>query len=101
MNKNLIEELTNAFGPSGFEHDVVRVIYNNCKELGLDVDTDCMLNVYTKHKHYDNKKPVIMLDAHTDEIGFMVQYINEKGLIGFINIDRGIIYLYIIIKNKG
>ena len=32
----------------------------------------------------DRKKPVIMLDAHTDECGFMVQGIMDNGLLNMI-----------------
>lgn len=39
-----IEALTNAFGPSGFEDEVIREVKNWCG--GLDVVNDAMYNVY-------------------------------------------------------
>ncbi len=81
---DIIRDLSNAFGPSGFEDDVVHVIKKYCS--GLDVTSDAMHNVFARLKTNTGKKPVLMLDAHTDEVGFMVQYINSKGLIGFTNI---------------
>ena len=79
----LLRELTNAFGPSGFEEEVVRVIRKYCG--GMDVSWDGMNNVYVKHKSdVEFKRPVVMLDAHTDECGFMVQGIMDNGLLNMI-----------------
>jgi putative aminopeptidase FrvX len=76
---NLIRELTDAFGPSGFEEDVVRVIHRYSEPFKFSVDA--MNNVYLSLKSNTGKKPVLMLDAHTDEVGFMVQSIQTNGLI--------------------
>ena len=43
-----IEALTNAFGPSGFEDEVIREVKNWCG--GLDVANDAMYNVYATMK---------------------------------------------------
>jgi len=83
-NIGLIEELSNAFGPSGFEEEVVKIIKNHAKDFNVTVDP--MNNVYLALKTNTGKRPLVMLDAHSDEVGFMVQYINSKGLIGFVNI---------------
>ena len=42
----LIEEITNAFGPSGFEEEVCKVIKKFTE--GFDVSNDAMCNVYMK-----------------------------------------------------
>lgn len=80
----LIEELTNAFGPSGFEEEVCRVIYRHTEEF--QVSNDAMCNVYMKRKDFSGKKPVVMLDAHLDECGFMVQSIRENGLLNILTL---------------
>lgn len=112
INIDILRDLTDAFGPSGFEEDVVRVIkkYTN----GMDAVNDAMNNVYMRLEgpvkealadgkswagSYDSsvdtrkstalsgntrKRPVIMLDAHSDECGFMVQGIMENGLLSII-----------------
>ncbi len=83
MNRiKAIEELSNAFGPSGFEDDVVEVIKRH--STGLDVCVDPMNNVYASLKGNSGNRPVIMLDAHSDEVGFMVQAITPKGLLSFL-----------------
>lgn len=78
----LIEKITNAFGPSGFEEDVCKVIKEFAPEFELT--NDAMYNVYMKNKKYSGKKPVVMLDAHLDECGFMVQSIRENGLLNIV-----------------
>jgi len=84
VNLNLIRDLTNAFGPSGFEEDVVKVI----KEYGtpFDIESDSMNNVFARLKSNTGKKPVILLDAHSDEVGFIVQHITSKGLLSILNV---------------
>ncbi|MFR5731648.1 MAG: hypothetical protein ACLUD2_06465 [Clostridium sp.] len=39
-----IEDLTNAFGPSGFEEEVVKAVQKHCE--GLNLRNDAMYNVY-------------------------------------------------------
>ena len=75
----LIESLTNAFGPSGFEDDVVSALRGYVEDLNMTVDK--MHNVYLSLKSNTGNRPVIMLDAHLDEVGFMVQSIQANGLI--------------------
>lgn len=77
-----MEELSNAFGPSGFEEEVVKTIARHCE--GLHLKNDAMHNVYASMPAPGNGRPVLMLDAHTDECGFMVQNIEENGLLSII-----------------
>ncbi|MDX1357914.1 MAG: M20/M25/M40 family metallo-hydrolase [Clostridia bacterium] len=86
MNKlNLIRDLTNANGISGFEHEVVEVVKEYADDK-LSVSTDSMRNVFLALEGNTGARPVVMIDAHSDEIGFMVQAINGNGLIKFIAI---------------
>lgn len=82
INLSILEELSNSFGPSGFEDEVTKIIQKHCSEM--DVNIDAMNNVYVELKNNNKKRPVIMLDAHTDEVGFMVQAINENGLLSIV-----------------
>lgn len=81
-NIKIIEELSNAFGPSGFEDDVVKIIKKYT--TGFETEADSMNNVYSKLKGNSGNRPVIMLDCHSDEVGFMVQAITPKGLLSFL-----------------
>lgn len=88
----MIEDLTNAFGPSGFEEEVVQAVKAHGGTLFLE--QDAMLNVYAymdeaarkalQAERKDRERPVLMLDAHSDEVGFMVQNIEENGLLDII-----------------
>lgn len=74
-----LKHLSEAFGPSGFEEDVVHAIVSYCKDFNVSVDA--MNNLYVSLKSNTGNKPVLMLDAHLDEVGFMVQNILPNGLL--------------------
>lgn len=84
MNKkrciSMIEELSNSFGPSGYEDDVLSVIRRYADELG-SFSEDCLRNLYLARKENSGTQPVLMLDAHTDEVGFMVHSIRGDGTL--------------------
>ncbi len=77
---NLLKKLSQAHGASGFEH-AVRDIF--VAELGGNLKTDksgCVISEETG----PGGSPRIMLEAHMDEVGFMVQSITKDGFIKFI-----------------
>ncbi len=78
----LIEELSNAYGISGFEDEVVEVVRRH--SFGMSFETDRIKNCYVNLDDSDQDLPTIMLDGHSDEVGFMVRYIEDNGLIGFL-----------------
>jgi len=81
---DLLRKLSEAFGPSGFEDDVRSVMRD---ELGsfCTISNDRVGSVIFR-KDGASKSPKIMLAAHTDEIGFMVQGIKNDGCAGFVNL---------------
>lgn len=81
----LIEALSNAYGTSGFEDQVVEIAekYAQDEKLG-SVRHDCNLNVYINSENNSGKGPVVMLDAHSDEVGFIVQAIKPDGTLRFL-----------------
>lgn len=78
----LIEELTTAFGPSGFEEDLLEILKKYLKDF--DLENDSMNNVYAKYKNSEKKNFTVQLDAHTDEVGFMVQSILNNGTLSIV-----------------
>ena len=76
MDIQMIEKLSNAFGPSGFEEDVVRTLAEYCGEF--DISNDAMNNFYVRMPGVQSEKPVVQLDAHLDECGMMVQSILDN-----------------------
>lgn len=79
----LIGELSNAFGPSGFEDDAVAVLKKHCAPLGR-LEEDSLRNLYVYRTENTGNKPVLMLDAHSDEVGAIVQAVRPNGTIRFL-----------------
>ena len=81
----LIEKLCNARGASGFEDEVL-VIARAYLEGVAEFREDSMRNLYIYPKYNRGDRPQILLDAHSDEVGFMVQAIKPDGTLRFIPI---------------
>lgn len=81
----LLAALSEANGVSGFEDEVTEVIRSYCADLG-EFKRDSLLNVFVERRENQGGRPRIMLDAHTDEVGFMVQALMPNGLLKFIPI---------------
>jgi len=84
---NLIKDLTNAKAPSGFEDETIDVARKYVSTFA-DVKEDKMRNLYLYRKKNTGNKPVVMLDAHSDEVGFMVHSIRPNGTIRVNNLGR-------------
>ena len=67
----LVRELSQAFGPSGFEDEVVAIGRREGEKLG-EVREDSLRNLYIYRRENTGEKPVVLLDAHSDEVGMMV-----------------------------
>ena len=87
MNKEqtlaLIGELSEAPGAPGFEDAVLDVLRRNGEALG-EWSEDAMRNLYLRRPGWKDGRPVLMLDAHSDEVGFMVRAIRPNGTLEFI-----------------
>lgn len=75
----LLEDVSNAYGAPGYEDQVIEVVKANKGDFTLQADA--MKNLYMNFTDIDPNKPTIMLDSHMDEVGFMVQAIDENGLL--------------------
>lgn len=83
----MIEELSNAAGASGFEDEVVKTA-RKYAEAFADTKEDCLRNLYMYRKKNTGEKPVFMLDAHSDEVGLMVHSIKPNGTLRFVALGR-------------
>ena len=81
----IIEALSNAKSPSGFEDETIAAARPYAEKLG-DIKEDHLRNFYIRRAANTGGKPVMMLDAHSDEVGFMVHSIHENGTIRFVTI---------------
>ena len=76
----LIEDLSNAFGVSGFEDEIRDVLKEKIEPFMDEVRTDILGNLIATTGTGDLK---LMLDAHMDEIGFIIQHIDTEGFLRF------------------
>ncbi len=77
----LLEELSNLCGVSGNENEVRAFILNEIKPYADEITVDTIGNVIALKK--GNEKKRIMLDAHMDEVGFIISGITDKGFLKF------------------
>ncbi|MDD3823563.1 MAG: M42 family metallopeptidase [Sphaerochaetaceae bacterium] len=81
----LIERLTLAAGPSGYEGALGAIIREELGGIGR-VTTDPIGNILCEVVGTDTDGPTVVLAAHQDEIGFMVSEITDDGFIRFTSI---------------
>ncbi|MHC1605000.1 MAG: zinc-binding metallopeptidase family protein [Candidatus Methanofastidiosia archaeon] len=77
--------LTSCAGVSGFEEEVSQMIlklgaFSSCRR-------DPMGNLICM-KESDKTMPIIMLDAHMDEVGFIVKHIDDTGFLYLENLGK-------------
>lgn len=82
-HKDLLEKLCNAAGVSGHEDEVRKIVLAELKGKHLNVRTDALGSVIATPKQRDASKPLVMLDAHMDEVGFMLVSDDGDGLYSF------------------
>ena len=86
---SLISELSDANGISGFEDEVLEVIKKHTAGLGKGY-RDSLLNYYLEDGR-DPSLPLVQLDCHTDEVGFMVKAIRPDGMLEFTTIGGWVV----------
>lgn len=78
----LLESLSCAFGVSGAEGEVMGILDGLLKERFAGTKDRFGNRIYTKMG--SEEVPRILIAAHADEIGFMVQAIHGKGYLSFV-----------------
>lgn len=81
----LIERLSNSFGAPGYEDEVIEVLKDELKEFD-DISRDSINNLYVDLNKQDKEKFTVLLDCHTDEVGFMVENIRPNGMINIMQL---------------
>ena len=82
----LIEDLSNAFGAPGFEEEVAAVAAEYAAGYTDFIEKDPLNNLFLHRKGNTGEKPILMLDAHSDETAFMIQAIRENGTLDFLQL---------------
>ncbi|WP_428334728.1 M42 family metallopeptidase [Novosphingobium sp.] len=76
--QDLLRDLSNAPGPSGFEEPVRAIMLPQMKSLADDVRFDGLGSVIARQ---GSSGPRIMLDAHMDELGGMLRRVTPDGFV--------------------
>lgn len=84
----LLRKLTSAFGPSGNEDEVAKIIINEINNYADEVKRDRLGNVIAVKRRFNNdsNNKKLMLAAHMDQIGVMITEIDERGYLRFTNV---------------
>jgi len=75
-----LEKICTASGISSFEQEVGEILEKEYQTLGLSCQKDGLGSVIAV-KCQDQQGPKMMIAAHMDEVGFMVEAIDENGFI--------------------
>src|ERR1700689_3058078 len=99
----LLEKLTNAPGPSGFEEPVAKIMVNEMKPYADKITYDGLGSVIAQQ---GASGPRIMLDAHMDELGGMVRRVTPNGFLSMQMLggwlDQALVdQRWVIIGSKG
>lgn len=78
LNFQLLQNLSDLFGPPGFEYDIVDFIREKLKDYPHT--TDRANNLIFKNI-IDKNLPTVLVDAHTDECGFVINNITNNGYL--------------------
>ncbi len=83
MVYELLKKLSDAHGLSGFEGNIKAIIRKELEGYVDEISEDRLGNLIAVKKGTGLS---VMIASHMDEIGLMVQYIDEKGFIKFVGI---------------
>jgi len=95
--KQLLKQLTETFGPSGYEDEVRKLVQAQVQVLADEIKVDALGNLIARKKPTKQTKDTkkVMIAAHMDEIGLMVSHVDEKGFVRFSPIG-GVFRRYVV-----
>ncbi len=89
-----LKKYCDLLGVSGMETDVYKAIIEDIKDSGAEYKIDAMGNLIVFKKGKNRRTKKVLFSAHTDEVGFMVKYIDDNGYAWFDavgGIDRRVV----------
>jgi endoglucanase len=84
LDLKLLEQLTQAFGPSGYETEVRALIRSTVEDFADEIRVDRLGSLVAYRQGSGDQR--LLLAAHMDEIGLMVTHVEEKGFLRFTSI---------------
>jgi endoglucanase len=79
---DFLKKLCDSFGPSGFEREPAKITRNYVRRFTKDIQADKLGSIFFRKKGTKNA-PVILVNGHMDEVGFIVSSINSTGYLTF------------------
>lgn len=79
----LLEKLCNVIAVSGDESEVRKIVLDEIKDHADDVRVDALGNVLATRLGRGKRRVKVMLDAHMDEVGFMIVADEGEGIYRF------------------
>jgi endoglucanase len=83
--KKLLQNLTEAFAPSGYEDKVRGIVRAEVEPLADEIKVDVLGNLIVRKRPGRQTKDTrkIMIAAHMDEIGLIVSHVDQNGFVRF------------------
>jgi putative aminopeptidase FrvX len=82
----LLEKLCNVLAVSGDEGEVRKIVLEEIKPYADEVRVDALGNVLATRCGQGSHRLRVMLDAHMDEVGFMIVADDGEGLYRFVSV---------------
>ncbi len=97
----LMAKMMDAFGPSGFEREINRIVKKEVESFVDEIITDKLGSVAFK---LNGDGPKVLLAGHTDEVGFIISSITKEGFLTFNQLgglwDQVLLAQKVIIRGK-
>ena len=84
--KQLIQNLTETFSPSGYEDAIREMILAEIRPLADETRVDALGNIIARKGEKASNGQRVMVAAHMDEIGLIATHIDEAGFVRFTTI---------------
>lgn len=103
--ERLLAELTNAYGPTGYEGPVREIMRREFARYCDQIETDGIGSLIARLRGTADE-PRIMMAAHMDEVGLVVKYVTPEGFVKFQTLggwlDQALInQRFVILTRKG
>lgn len=100
---DFLTRLCDAFGPSGFERDALRVVKDYVEGFSDAVSQDKLGSLLFEARG-SAERPVVLLPGHVDEVGFLITGINDKGYLTFTSLggwfDQVLLCQRVIVRTR-
>ena len=81
QHTNLLLEFLNSLSTSSHEDDFALLLSKKLKKYNGVFEQKMLKNILFSYETLNDKKPIILIDSHMDQIGFVVSKILENGSI--------------------